>query len=128
MIKIRGAFGRRGASLTFLAILFGAIGWSLVTTPTKAVKLGFIFDAMPLLAWGTLWFVTAAICLISAIAKPIEPAAFALSSGLMCIWAAGYAALAFEQKLPMVYLGFVIYLAFAAFIQVISGWPEPPDD
>lgn len=84
-------------------------------------------DLMPMHAWGILWAAVGVVCTIGALRKKLQSIAFGMASGLMCTWAGGFAMNWLTGHGYKSYVSFFIYLAFSAFILLISGWPEGGD-
>lgn len=121
---LRQRIGRRGACLLFFALLDAVIAASLTTAPTSDTY-QFLNSFMPLPWWAAIWACVGGMCVIQAF-QQIDRIAFAAASALKLVW--GLAQLigwAFGD-IPRGYVAAAIWLAFAAFIQVIAGWQEAP--
>jgi len=126
--------GRRGASLLFFALVFVVTGWSYLNLPASFNGRGTNFELMlellPLHAWGIIWIAAGIICVFGSVIKLFDYLAFFLGSAVLTIWGFGLAVLGLMNRGTHPYLGAVIYVAFAVFMIVISGWPEEttPED
>ena len=132
--KIFCRIGRRGRSLLFFGFLYTVMGQSYYTAPINQEKTPAAYDGlwahlqvMPLSHWGVLWMVIGVACLVGAFYKRIEDISFGLTASLMTMWAAGFGFNYILGHGYRSYIAFAIYGAFAAFILLISGWPEEGD-
>lgn len=114
--------GRRGAFLAFLAVLDVAYGYSLFVTaaPQRAFDL-----LLPWQAWGIIWMVTGAVCASGIFARR-DRLQFTAAAGLKAAWGCLFADIWIEQHYPRGWVSVVVWLAFAATVLIISGWPEEP--
>jgi hypothetical protein len=117
--------GRRGATLLFLGSLDGIYSFSLLNPPhdpTANPTLAFLATIAPLWAWAILWGAVGLICLIGAFSTR-DRFAFAAAIGIKVLFGLTFALAAFAG-LERAYVSAAVWLAFAAFIAVIAGWPE----
>lgn len=119
--------GRRGCALLFFALIDIIYAFSLFNPPAEArlsPTLAFIDSVLPLWAWGTLWLASGLICLAQAPAHR-DRIAYGAAILVKVTWGAlyiiGWSAGAIERA----YVGLVVWWGFAAFVALISGWPEP---
>lgn len=113
--------GRRGASLAFFALLHIAIAISLQQVPDAAARLYVISPDI----WSTCWAVTAGICLAGIVLTRFDAVAFAASMSMMVAWSVLSFHVYWVHPTATGWLGPIVWFAFAGFIWVISGWPEP---
>ena len=119
---LRHRIGRRGACLLFFALLDLVYAASLTSAPASDTY-QFLDSLMPLSWWAAIWACVGSMCVIQAF-QHIDRIAFAAASALKLVW--GLAQLigwAFGD-IPRGYVAATIWLAFAAFVQVIAGWQE----
>lgn len=121
MLRLR--VGRRGACLLFFALLDFVYAASLSTAPASDTYL-FLDSLMPLSWWATIWAAVGWTCAIQAF-LPSDRIAFAAASALKIVWGLAQLIGWGFDAIPRGYVAATIWLAFAAFVQVISGWPEP---
>lgn len=120
--------GRRGTTLLFLATLDFVIAASLINPQAEAARTTstrFIADIAPLWAWGALWAAVGAACLVGAVRRH-DRWAFAAAMALKVLWGGVYVFGWAIAGLDRGWLGGVVWWAFAAFVYVVSGWPEAP--
>lgn len=114
--------GRRGSCLLFLAILDTLIGYSLYTAPPPLRVVDLL---LPYSLWAALWLAAGAACLVQAFMRN-DRFAFTAAVALKIGWggALGAVWLLHPHLDPNGWENTVIFWAFAAFIGVISSWPE----
>ena len=120
---LRHRVGRRGACLLFFALLDAIYAASLTSAPASDTY-QFLDSLMPLTWWAGVWACVGGMCVIQAF-QHTDRVAFAAASALKVVW--GLAQLigwAFGD-IPRGYVAATIWLALAAFVQVIAGWQEP---
>lgn len=113
--------GRRGAFLMFLALLDAVFAYSLVTPEPGIVAQQ--FPLLPKEAWAFLWGGTAVLCFFGAWTHR-DRWAFTAAALIKTAWALRYIYFWYQGMLQA-WLAVVVWLAFAATVLVISGWPEP---
>lgn len=129
MRRARGAHrvGRRGVSLLFFAVLDLIYAVSLLTVdPGDSPFFAWLARLLPLWAWAILWATIGLICLWYAFQR-CDRWGFAAAIFLKIVW--GLVSLG-GWLLGGVERGWVsatIWLAFAGWVWVISGWPEEGD-
>lgn len=116
--------GRRGAFLAFLAILDWAYGYSLYETAAPQRRLDLL---LPWQAWAVIWLATGAVCA----AGVFLPAgrdrwSFSAAALLKGAWGALFIRVWLYDSLPRGWVSVIIWLAFAATVLLVSGWPEHP--
>jgi hypothetical protein len=112
--------GRRGAFLAFLAVLDLAYGYSLFTTaaPQRA------FDLLaPWQAWGAAWIAVGAACAAGIFIRR-DRLAFTAAATLKGAWGLVFADIWLVQGDPRGWVSVAVWLAFAAAVLIIAGWPE----
>lgn len=113
--------GRRGGFLAFIALLDLAYGYSLrLSRPTFHADLG-----LPLSVWGLIWTVVGVVCFVGVFFKR-DRIPYATASLLMTIWAAAWIKVWITQNVPLSWVSVIIWLAFAATVLLVAGWPELP--
>lgn len=125
--RLRRRISRRGYALLFFALLGVVFGLSLTAGDLPATSVtNFYVHLMPLAAWGWLWFITGAVCLVYAFIRR-DRVAFGLVMGVTTLW--GLMALgATFYGYPRGWVSSAIWLGFASWVFIISGWPDPPRD
>lgn len=119
---IRWRVGRRGAFLTFLAVLDLAFGYSIFSLPRAALEQ--INILLPLNVWGWLWIGTGIIC-VSGIFVKADQVQYTMAALLKTSWGLLYAYL-WWQGIPGSWISVVVWLSFAMTIVLIASWPEQP--
>lgn len=121
---LRFRVGRRGCALLFFALLDVIYAASLLSAPTVG-PYRFLAAILPLAAWASLWGAVGLLCLVQAFMAS-DRAAFAAAMLIKVVWGlvqlAGWLIVGLDRG----YVGAIVWLALAAFVAVISGWPEPP--
>jgi hypothetical protein len=125
--------GRRGACLIFLAIIFLAIGQGYLLHPDSLSRvsldnLHYALVIAPVPLWGALWIICGCVDMLAAFWKKFEPIAFGASALFSLVWGLSYLASTIGGYGERAYVGAVTYCAVAAFIQILSGWPEAKRD
>lgn len=123
-----GTIGRRGCSMLFLALLDLVYGWSICTAdaatraePAYRYFLGLLPDTV----WAAAWITVGLICLACAPATQ-DRLGFACAAALKAGWGLVYLVGWVSGAVPHGYAGAAIWLAAAAWILIISTWPEAP--
>lgn len=127
----RTHLGRRGAALLFFAILDLTFAWSLLDPQaTVLVRMAPLYRVVvqtaPLWVWGLAWGVVGLLCAIQAWRRR-DAVAFAAVIMLKITWGGAIAAAGLLYGAPRAWISATIYFSLAAFVGVISGWPEPLD-
>ncbi|NUP24003.1 MAG: hypothetical protein HOZ81_49710 [Streptomyces sp.] len=115
--------GRRGAALLFFALLDLAYAASLLGAPTNG-PYRFLASMLPLPVWASLWAAVGLLCLTQAFMRT-DRAAFTAAALIKVVWGVVQLLGSFIFHLDRGYVSALIWLAFAAFVVVIAGWPEP---
>lgn len=119
MKRIFTQIGRRGAFLTFLALLDLLFGYALLHPHVL------MFDSyLPARVWAALWGVTGLVCLIQAFMK-WDRIAFTLAIGMKIAWGMLMFRWWIYNGLPLGWISVVIWWGFAATVGVVAGWAEP---
>ena len=131
MSWIRRHLGRRGAALLFFAILDLTFAWSLLDPENPAlIRMAplyrVIVQSAPLWVWGVAWGVVGLLCAVQAWQRR-DAVAFTAVIMLKLTWGSAIMAAGILYDAPRAWVAAMIYLALAAFVGVISGWPEPLD-
>jgi hypothetical protein len=118
--KIIRQIGRRGAFLTFLALLDLSYGYSLLASPAliKAFNL-----LLPYQAWAGAWLTSGVIC-ATGIFSSRDRIQFSAAAFLKASWAFVMVRVWLYQHSPLGWVSVAIWLAFAAIIVLVSGWHE----
>lgn len=129
-LALRHRIGRRGASLLFLALLdtvYGA-GLAFITDLGRVnATYQFVAKVAPLEAWAAAWFVVGAVCLAQAFTLR-DQLAFGCAVALKMTWG-GVTLLGWLlHGVPRGYISATIWLAFGAWVFIISGWSEDDRD
>jgi hypothetical protein len=123
--RLQARVGRRGVALLFFALLDVVFAVSLAATPpSTSGGYEFLSTILPLWVWAIPWGVVGCMCLVQAFAVQ-DRVAFVAASALKAGWGVLYLAGFLAGEIPRGYVAAVIWLAFAGFVAVISGWPEP---
>lgn len=128
MYGIWQRLGRRGAALLFFGLLDVAYALNLFFPAPQARRsssVTFLADVMPLWAWGLLWSIPAVLCLSLAWTRR-DQAAFASAIAIKCVWGLTTLFGGLSGAIERAYVSVAIWLALAAFVAIISSWPEPP--
>lgn len=127
---LKHRIGRRGASLFFLSFLDIVFGWSLLN-PEPALKdspaYKYIERYFSLNTWGAIWICTGIICLIGAFLKR-DSFSFACAMLLKFVWGSVSFFSWLNAGVYRGYVGAAIWIAFAGFVGVLAGWPEPESE
>lgn len=115
--------GRRGAFLAFLTVLDAAYGYSLLATP--AAERAQLDLLLPWPAWGGLWLATAAVC-ASGVFAHRDRVQFTAAAAFKTAWAGVWGWLWLARHIPLAWVSVAVWLAFAAVVLLIAGWPEVP--
>lgn len=124
--RIIARIGRRGASLLFLGLLDLVIATSLIVIPPEVqASAGFLFvgDLLPLTVWGAIWAAVGVLCLVQAFMR-MDRVAYAAATLLKCVYGLLYLIGFATGEIPRGYVSAVIWLGFAAWLAVLSTWPE----
>ncbi len=118
--------GRRGSALLAMAVLDVFYGIRLITVdPGGSDFYRWLDAAVPLLFWGVLWLVVAALCLLSAFRPTNDRAGFLAGLLIKILWSAlniiGY----LTGEVFDGWMWAVIWTGFAVIIGIITGWAEP---
>lgn len=109
--------------MLFFALLDLVYATSLLGAPSSG-PYRFLAAMLPLAAWSALWAAVGLLCAIQAF-LPSDRAAFAAAMLIKVVWGMvqliGWAV----GDLDRGYVGAAVWLALAAFVHVIAGWPEP---
>lgn len=120
---LRQRVGRRGACLLFFALLDAIVAASLTSAPASATY-QFLGQLMPLPWWAAIWVLVGVTCAVQAF-MVTDRVAFAAASALKVVWGLAQLIGWVFDAIPRGYVAAAIWLAFAAFVQVIAGWQEP---
>lgn len=122
--------GRRGCSMLFLALLDVIYGWSICAAPAETRASSgyrYITSLLPADAWAAAWVTVGLICLACAPAVQ-DRLGFACAAALKAGWGLVYLIGWLAHGIPRGYASAAIWLAAAAWILIISTWPEPGRD
>ncbi len=120
--------GRRGASLLFLALLDAVFAYSLISLPLEAQQSpswAFLLRLLPLNAWAAMWGGVGVLCAVQAFMLT-DRLAFAAASLLKVLWGSVYLLGWAFGEIPRGWVFAAVWFGFAAFVQNIAGWREPP--
>lgn len=119
--------GRRGCALGFFAFLDLVYCWALLfpsETARRTDPLVYLAGVLPLWVWAILWGSVGVTCLVFAFRWEDSPG-FAAAIGLKVLWGLMYLGGWLFADLERGYVSAAIWLAFAAFVGLLAGWPEP---
>jgi hypothetical protein len=123
---LRRRIGRRGSSLLFLALLDVVYGTGLafITDIGRvAASYQFMAQVAPLEVWASVWYLVGAVCLVQAFMLR-DQVAFGCAVALKTTWG-GITLLGWAvHGVPRGYVSAAIWLAFAGWVFIISGWSE----
>jgi hypothetical protein len=132
--RVRGVFGRlwrrlgrRGCALLFFSMLDWVFAFSLLAPAGEAKRseaLMFVGHLAPLQVWAAVWAVPAVLCMWKAWVRH-DQAAFAAAIAVKVLWGLLYLIGWVAAGLDRAYVAIAIWWALAAFVAIISGWPEP---
>jgi hypothetical protein len=126
--SIWARIGRRGTTLLFLALVDFVYAASLAFPQPEALRsptVRYIADIAPLWVWGGAWAAVGAVCLAGAFARR-DRWAFAAAMGIKVLWGTTYLLGWALVGLSRGWVSAVVWLGFAAFVGVVSSWPEVP--
>lgn len=106
-----------------MALLAAVFALALYASPSDAQSIA-LGQLVPLRAWAVLWTITAIVCVAGAFAVR-DQMAFGLAVASMTLWSALYFVAWAIGFSPRGWLAGTIYLAFAAFLVLLSTWAEP---
>lgn len=120
----RNRIGRRGSALLFFAFIDVVNAWSMLTIPPERYTPTYRwFDSVaPLWVWAALWAAAGTACLYHAV-RVDDHLGFVAAIGVKAVWSLGLTVGWVLADVPL--LGAVVWLVLAAFVWLISGWPEP---
>lgn len=121
--------GRRGAALLFFAVLDLVYAVSLVNPDAAArggQQLRWLAVLAPLWVWAALWGATGTICAVYAFRRR-DGLGFTAAIVIKVLWGMASIGGWLVGGVDRGYVSAVVWLAFAAFVWVIAGWPEPGD-
>lgn len=110
--------------MLFFALLDLVYAVSLIGAPPTAA-LRFLTSILPIPAWAALWGAVGLLCLVQAF-MPSDRAAFAAAALIKVVWGVVQLWGWLFGDLDRGYVSAAVWLALAAFVHVIAGWPEPP--
>jgi hypothetical protein len=119
--------GRRGCALLFFAFLDLVYCHALLFPSASARRtpsLTFLASVVPLWGWALLWGSVGVVCLVFAFRRHDQPG-FSAAIAVKVLWGAMYLGGWLFADLDRGYVSATIWLAFAAFVALLSGWPEP---
>lgn len=115
--------GRRGAFLSFLAILDGCYGYALLSQSVAALRSQPDFF-LSLHTWGWAWLAVAAVCAAGVLARR-DIAQYTAAALLKGVWGALYANAWLIQHYAQDWISAVVWLSFGLTVLLVAGWPEP---
>jgi hypothetical protein len=122
--------GRRGACLVFLGLAYVLLGWGFAVEPPAAPSSRELYaihlSIMSFDGWALVWASAGIACLFGAVVKRVETVGFSAAMMVAVLWGLAFAAVAAFADVYRAWAAAVLYLAFAAFVLLIAGWPEPP--
>jgi hypothetical protein len=126
LVRLTHRVGRRGGVLLFLGFLDAVYGLSLARPPRELSTTSlyvYVGHVAPLWAWALAWVGVGLICLVTAFLQR-DSVAFSSAIALVSVW--GIVNLfAWFAHVERAYAGAAVWLAFAGFILILAGWPEP---
>jgi O-antigen/teichoic acid export membrane protein len=123
--------GRRGACLLFFALLDFLYALSLWRPPADDARnptARFLASMAPLRCWAVLWFVVGVLCLAGVFRRRFGRIGFAAAIGIKTLWGAVFLLGWLAGVVARGWVAAVIWLAFAAMVGVLAGWPDPHPD
>ncbi|MCG5214533.1 hypothetical protein [Streptosporangium sp. KLBMP 9127] len=124
--RLAHRIGRRGASLLFVALVSTVVALSLMSPPREVLATAgyLVLDAiLPLRVWAAIWLLTAVLCVGQAFVRS-DRIAFACASAMMVAWSLIYIVGAFTGVNPRGWVLGGVWLAFGAWLTLISTWAE----
>lgn len=133
--------GYRGATLTFLAVVWFAVGANLIADGDPDPAHRTLLELLPMWVRVAVWWVAAAVAMVTAWWPPtrpkwgytalVVPAAFrALSYGGAATFAGWHAVTGTESWTFVVatVADTAVWLGITFYILTCAGWPEPPHE
>lgn len=118
--------GRRGSTLLFLSLVDFLFAFSLMfPAKSQAPITNYLASILPLRVWAVMWFLAGLICFIQAFSHK-DRIAFAVASLVMVLWGLVSLCAQIFAGIPRGAVSAVLWLGMAAFVFIISTWPEPP--
>jgi hypothetical protein len=130
MMRVLRRVGRRGASLLFVSLLDIVYAVSLLTIPPESrgsPGIAFLELLLPLPVWAAIWAAVGLTCMVQAFMVS-DRIAFAVASLLMVVWGTVYLLGWALGEIPRGFVSAVIWLGFAGWLAIISGWREARRD
>jgi hypothetical protein len=124
--RLQRRIGRRGAALTWFAILDLVFGLSLLSPPTSTQATAtyhYVIALGGFRLWGLVWLAVGAVCAAHVAARR-DRLAFACAILLKVSWGLLFLAAWLVDGAPRAWVSATIWLSFAAFVALLSGWPE----
>jgi len=120
--------GRRGAALLFLAEVdvFYAASLAWPSAATARTPTNRYYDTiLPLDVWAGLWLIVGVVCMIHAF-RHHDRVGFIAAIGIKTMWA-------FFAIIGVITAGVpvstpAIWISFAGFVWLVSGWRDPDDE
>jgi len=123
-----GRVGRRGAALVFFALLDFVYAFSLADPQPEARRSStfrYVASIFPLWVWSVLWAIAGLACLISAF-RTKDKIGFTAAIAIKTLWGFIFVVAAITGGVDRAYVGATLWLCLAAWVAIISAWPEPP--
>jgi hypothetical protein len=124
-VRIRARIGRRGASLAFFALVDLIYASALAWAPPQTAQGSYAFlgTILPLWAWAVPWALVGLLCALQTFSSEDRPA-FTAASALSVGWSVLHLTGWMVGVIPRGFVTAAVWAGFAAFVQVIAGWPE----
>lgn len=121
--------GRRGVSLLFVGSLAMVLAASLIWIPPEMAdspSYRVLATLAPLSVWAAAWMAAWLISWVQAFMTQ-DRIAFAVTSAMWWLYGIAYIVGVFDGINPRGWVGGLIWLAFGAWINLISSWDETPE-
>ena len=126
---LRHRIGRRGAALLVFAEVDFVYAYGLAfpdATTRAGQSFRFYADIMPLRVWALLWAVTGVVVAANAFRRS-DRVGFAAAMAIKVLWGLTNVAAWLFGDVDRGYVLGAVFLTFAGFVWIISGWSESGD-
>jgi hypothetical protein len=112
--------GHRGTFLSFLALLDGLYGYSILSDTASLTPYHLWLKPA---VWGVVWLGTG-VFLATGVPMKHDRFHYSVASILFAGWTSAMVNVWITQDTPRIWVDVVLFAAFAALVVVVSSWPE----